>query len=208
MPGSDGRAAVAAVIGFAGSGSLTQGWVRLARAGILGAVSLLLATAGHIVGGGALPGAALLALTGGGLALIAVSLTGRRVKFATLFSVLALEQVLLHLLFHAASAGNGCTAVAMPGHGMTVATVCGTAAGAAAYGWSMVLGHTVAVLLTAWLMARGERWLWRVVDRIHAYAGARPARRRRAPAASIVTRTVGHGRITWLPAGARAPPVV
>jgi hypothetical protein len=189
--------------------ALTQGWVRLARAGIFGGSSLLLATAGHTVGGGALPGAGLLALTGVGSALVAVSLTARRVRFTALLAVLSVEQVLLHLVFHAATAAGGCAELAMPGHPMAASTVCGPAvSSSAAYGWSMLLGHVVAVVITAWLLARGERWLWRAVDRVHAYASVRPSRLRRALSVSIAFRAATRTRFTWLPAGPRAPPVV
>jgi hypothetical protein len=194
--------------------ALTQGWVRLARAGIFGGSSLLLATAGHTVGGGALPGAGLLALTGVGSALVAVSLTARRVRFTALLAVLSVEQVLLHLVFHAATAAGGCADLAMPGHTMAASTVCGPAVSSsavstsAAYGWSMLLGHVVAVVITAWLLARGERWLWRAVDRVHAYASVRPSRLRRALSASIAARAATRTRFTWLPASPRAPPVV
>jgi hypothetical protein len=189
--------------------ALTQGWVRLARAGIFGGSSLLLATAGHTVGGGALPGAGLLALTGVGSALVAVSLTARRVRFTALLAVLSVEQVLLHLVFHAATAAGGCAELAMPGHPMAASTVCGPAvSGSAAYGWSMLLGHVVAVVITAWRLARGERWLWRAVDRVHAYASVRPSRLRRAQSVSIAVRAATRTRFTWLPASPRAPPVV
>ena len=183
--------------------------MRLARAAVFGGMSLLLATAGHVAGGGALPGAALLTLTGVGLALVAVSLTTRRVRFAAVLSVLAVEQLLVHLLFHAATAGNGCADVVMPGHAMAATTVCGgTVSNGAAYGWSMLLGHAVAVLVSAWLLARGERWLWRAVDRIHGYASVRPTRFRRARTGAIVARTAGPASIAWLAVGSRAPPVV
>jgi hypothetical protein len=219
MPVSGGRALRRPVMGLVatdpgvtgstGSSSITQGPVRLARAAIFGGMSLLLATAGHLAGGGALPDAALLTLTGVGLALVAASLTARRVRFATVVSVLAVEQLLVHLLFHAASVGNGCADVVMPGHAMTATTVCGGAVSSgAADGWSMLLGHSVAVLVIAWLLARGERWLWRAVDRIHGYASVRPTRLRRARTGAILVRTAGPVRIASLSVGSRAPPLV
>ena len=60
---------------YAPAMTLTGGWARLARAGVFGGASLFLATAGHVVGGGTLPGAGLLALTAIGLALLSVTLT-------------------------------------------------------------------------------------------------------------------------------------
>ena len=61
---------------YAPAMTLTGGWARLARAGVFGGASLFLATAGHVVGGGTLPGAGLLVLTAIGLALLSVTLTG------------------------------------------------------------------------------------------------------------------------------------
>ena len=77
--------------------TLTRGWARLARAGVLGGASLFLATAGHVLGGGTLPGAGLLALTAVGLGLLAVTLTARRLRFGVLLAALGVEQLLLHL---------------------------------------------------------------------------------------------------------------
>lgn len=188
-----------------------QGWVRLARAGILGSASLFLATAGHEIGGGALPGAGLLAVTGVALALVSVSLTTRRLRFVPLLAVLGVQQLLLHLLFHAATASSACATVAMPGHPMTSAaastpvTACGPGA-AATTGWSMLLGHALAVLATAWLLAHGERWLWRVVERAHRYATARSSRRRHRRIVIVDTGAFALVEHCWSPAGPRGPP--
>lgn len=189
--------------------TLTGGWARLARAGVFGGASLFLATAGHVLGGGTLPGAGLLALTAVGLALVAVTLTARRLRFGVLLTALGVEQLLLHLLLHASTAASTCAAVAMPGHGMgaTAGTVCG-AGSAGTAGVPMLLGHALAVLATAWLLARGERWLWSAVDRIHRATGTTTARIRRprpvvvdAVAVFLVT---ARGVLT----GPRAPPVL
>lgn len=194
---------------YAPAMTLTGGWARLARAGVFGGASLFLATAGHVLGGGTLPGAGLLALTAIGLALLAVTLTARRVRFGVLLTALGVEQLLLHLLFHASTAATTCAAVAMPGHGMGAAggTVCGTGSASAA-GGSMLLGHALAVLATAWLLARGERWLWATVDRIHRSTGTTTARVRR-PRPAVVDAiafflVTARGVLT----GPRAPPVL
>lgn len=186
---------------------LTQGWVRLARAGVLGGASLFLATAGHVVGGGTLPGPGLLALLGVGLALIAVSLTARRLRFGMLLGLLAAEQLGMHLVLGAATATSACAGMSMPGHSMATSAVCGAGGATEAAGWSMLLGHTAAVLVTAWLLAAGERWLWRAVDRIHRYASARPTQSQRPRQVAVATRCAGSTRVRWLIAGPRAPPV-
>ena len=189
---------------YAPAMTLTGGWARLARAGVLGGASLFLATAGHVVGGGTLPGTGLLALTAVGLALLSVTLTVRRLRFGMLLAALALEQVLLHLLFHASTTAATCAAVAMPGHSMSTA-VCGTGT-ATATSWPMVLGHSVAVLATAWLLARGERWLWGVADRLHRYAAA-PGRVRRPRPVVVAVLATFQIPTRWVLAGPRAPPV-
>lgn len=189
----------------------TRGWVRLARAGVLGSSSLFLATAGHVTGGGILPGPALLAVLGGALALVSVSLTSRRLRFGLLLGLLAVEQAALHVILQAASAGSACVAV-MPGHAMATPMVCGgpptTPAAASMSGWGMVIGHGIALLATAWLIAAGERWLWRVVEQTYRRATARPTRTRRAYVAAPATFLQAPIRIGWLPAVPRGPPVV
>ena len=76
----------------------TRGWVRLARAGVLGSGSLFLATAGHVAGGGVLPGPGMLVVLGGVLALVSVSMTTRRLRFGLLLGLLTVEQFALHLI--------------------------------------------------------------------------------------------------------------
>jgi len=189
------------------SRELTRGWVRLARAGVLGGASLTLATAAHVLGGGVLPGTGLLAVAGMALALTAVSLTARQLRFGTLLAALGVEQLLLHLLFHASTTLGGCAPMVMPGHAMAPMNVCGDGTPATG-GWSMLVGHAAAVAATAWLLSRGERWLWRVVDRIHRCAAARPTRSRRTPQTPVVGISLVHVRLSYLPSGSRAPPVV
>ena len=190
---------------YAPAMTLTGGWARLARAGVFSGASLFLATAGHVVGGGTLPGAGLLALTAIGLAMLSVTLTVRRLRFGVLLASLGLEQLLLHLLFHASTTAATCASVIMPGHSMSSA-VCGSGTSTAA-SWPMVLGHALAVLATAWLLARGERWLWAVADRIHRYASSAPGpvRRPRPVVVAVVAAFLVPAR--WALTGPRAPPV-
>jgi hypothetical protein len=190
---------------YAPAMTLTGGWARLARAGVFGGASLFLATAGHVVGGGTLPGAGLLSLVAMGLALLSVTLTVRRLRFGVLLAALGLEQLLLHLLFHASTTAATCASVIMPGHTMSTA-VCGSGTSTAA-SWPMVLGHALAVLATAWLLAGGERWLWAVTDRIHRYAGAAPGRVRRPRPVVVAVLAAYLVSARWVLTGPRAPPL-
>jgi len=185
-----------------------RGWVRLARAGILGATSMLLATAGHVIGGGTLPPAGLLALVAGAVGLLAVSVTGRRLRLGPLLVVLGVEQIALHLLVHATATVSACTSVLMPAHGMTSTTVC-SAASASSGGWPMLGGHLLALLATAWLLARGEQWLWHAVERVRTYATVRPSlRRRRAEPPVLALLVAAPVAAGWSAAAPRGPPAV
>lgn len=157
---------------------------RALRVALLGGGSLLLATAAHLSGGGTLPGPGVLAVAAFVLGLVAVLLTRHRVRLPVLVAALVPQQVLLHVLFDTAAVAVGrCTPAEAAHHAMTVLT-CGPAHGMApmGYAWPMFVGHLVATLGTAWLLARGEAWCWRLVERVahaaYAAPGARPGRRR------------------------------
>ena len=89
-------------------GSPARGAVRAVRVGLLGATSMTLATTAHLVGGGPLPPAGVLVVSGLLVGLVAVTATARRCRFGVLVALLAVEQVLLHWLFSAAAAMTGC----------------------------------------------------------------------------------------------------
>lgn len=167
---------------------------RVARVGLLGGGSLALATAAHLSGGGSLPGPGVLLVAGFVLGLVALLLTRRRVRLPVVLAVLVPQQVLLHVLFDtAAAAVGGCTPVQAAHHAMTVLTCMPThGMGPMGYAWPMFVGHAVATLGTAWLLARGEAWCWRLVDRAvrAAYVApvARPRRRRPRPATVAAVR--------------------
>lgn len=171
-----------------------RGAVRASRAVLLGGSSLLLATAAHLAGGGTLPGTGVLTVAGFALGLLAVVLTRRRVRLPVLLAALVPQQLLLHLLFGTAAAVGGCG----PGqaHHAGSALTCMPAHGAVpmGYSWPMVVVHVVATLATAWLLARGEAWCWRLVARVahaaHTAAVRRPARRRPRPVTTALVRAL------------------
>lgn len=149
---------------------LAPGW-RAVRIAVLGGSSLALAVLAHIAGGGRLPASAVLAVTALVLGLVAVPLTMRRCRMRRLVPLLAAEQFAVHVLFSAAAAPPGCAAPAGSHHAVLVpctsgAPVAADLTAAAGHGWGMWLGHAVAVVATAWLLARGEHWLWRVAARL------------------------------------------
>jgi hypothetical protein len=169
---------------------------RALRVALLGGGSLLLATGAHLAGGGTLPGPGVLAVAGFVLGLVAVLLTRRRVSLPVLLAALVPQQVLLHVLFDTAAATlGGCTPVQAAHHAMTVLTCMPAhATGPMGYAWPMFVGHLVATLGTAWLLARAEAWCCRLVARVAqvAYVAPppRPARRRARPVTSVLVRTL------------------
>jgi hypothetical protein len=150
---------------------------RAARVAVLGAASLLLATSAHIIGGGALPSLGVLTLTALVLGLVAVPLTGRRCRTVVLIAVLGVQQFLLHLVFTAVAAQRGCEPIGLVATTHQLGVACAmnmpmdmpmTAAGPS---WPMILAHAAATAATAWLLARGEAWLWRTAEQVVRVAG-------------------------------------
>ena len=175
-----------------------DGLGRALRVALLGGGSLLLATAAHLSGGGALPGPGVLAVAAFVLGLVSVVLTARRVRLPVLVVALVPQQVLLHVLFDTAGAALGpgsCTPAQAAHHAMTVLTCMPSdAMGPMDYAWPMFTGHAVATLGTAWLLARGEAWCWRLVDRVaratYVSPTPRPGRHRPRPATAAVVRAL------------------
>ncbi len=185
--------------------------IRALRVVLLGGGSLLLATAAHLSGGGTLPGPGVLAVAAFVLGLVALLLTRRRVRLPVLVAALVPQQVLLHVLFDtAAAAAGGCTPVQAAHHAMTVLT-CMPAHGMGpmGYAWPMLVGHLVATLGTAWLLARGEAWCWGLVARVaqaaYAAPAARPRRRRPRPVTAALVRAAP--RRPRRPRLSRGPPL-
>lgn len=205
----------------------TSGRVRLLRAGLLGGLSLLLATGAHVAGGGTLPGAGVLTVAAVLLGLGAALVTARRCRFAVLAPLLSAQQVLLHILLGLAGGAahvqmaptvehlghlpaQGATATALD-PGSLYASTTGSAMDMASPGFAMVLAHLAATLATAWLLARGEAWLWRAADSVTTAAGLRCTVRGRRAAAVVRVGDVASRRwecCAWLIAAPRGPPAV
>jgi hypothetical protein len=174
---------------------------------------MLLATGAHLVGGGRSPSPGLLLVTTFLVGLTAVSVTARRVGLGTLLAVLGLEQLLLHELFDAAAmSAAGCTPV-LGNHGAAMASCVigghpsGSASTMSGASFTMLLAHLVATVATAWVLARGEQWLWALCDRAVRAATCSPNRRIRRPRAPrpVLEPTLRvAGRRT--PAAPRGPP--
>jgi hypothetical protein len=151
---------------------VARGALRGVRAAVLAASALALASTAHVAAGGGLPSLPLLALLAVPVVWGAVALTVRPLGPVALTLGLGGAQVLLHEALMALSTGacgapqagtaamagmagmhggvaapTGCVAHAMPAVGTS----------AAATGTAMLLAHAVATVLTALVLARGER---------------------------------------------------
>jgi hypothetical protein len=196
---------------------------RAVRVAALGATSLLLATSAHAVGGGDLPALGVLVVTAIVLGLVAVPLTARRCRTGVLLAVLGVQQTLLHLLFSSAAARPGCDPSGLEAAAHQLGAACGMhsagpmgvqstgpMADAGITSWTMIVAHIVATVATAYLLGRGEAWLWRTAEQaIRAALGSLTGR-----LADVRPRLIISWRMPpWIapayePAAPRGPPAV
>lgn len=162
------------------------GLVRLARAGVLTGLVVLLTVVAHRLGGGTAPGALPLVVLGVLLWPLALYATRRRVGPAALLTGLAGGQLLGHGLLSWLGGSGAHTSASVSldclqhaAHGVSTACASGTlqgsvtaltaAAGGHAHSASgsslLMLGaHAVATVVAALVLARGEQVLWRVLE--------------------------------------------
>jgi len=145
------------------------GLLRLTRAAFFAVSAVGLASAAHLAAGDDV--SASIALFSTPAVMIVINrLAARRRGPVSLFLSMGLTQIVLHLAFMATAIGPACAPSAMTagtaidGHHLTVA--CQPMSGHAAMVgefWpapSMLLAHTVAMLLLVLLLARGETAVW------------------------------------------------
>lgn len=143
---------------------------RLFRTGLIGSVVLGLAVGGHLAGGGQLPALAVLAALCAVAVVPVAALTRFRLSFPALTGVLGAGQLWLHWAFDALSAGAPppVPMALLAGHANhhtghavheTLAVAGAAPTHAAAPDWLMFASHAVATLVTALLLAWGERAL-------------------------------------------------
>jgi hypothetical protein len=192
--------------------ALTGRW-RLTRVGVLGTTSLGLAVMAHSAGGGHLPQPGVLVVAAVLLGLVAVPLTARRRQTPGLIALIAVEQVLLHMTFTTAVVAGvkpGQLISGGPHHG----TIDAISPAAAHHGavlvpdWQMLVFHGLAVLATAWLLARGEAWLWRTADRVVRAAFVAPSglASRRPRHVRVPAHRSAEVRLAYATAAPRGPP--
>jgi hypothetical protein len=146
---------------------------RLFRSGLIGSVVLGLAAGGHLAGGGQLPEPAILAALCAVTMVPVAALTRFRLALPVLIGLLGGGQAWLHWAFDAMSAGTpAAVSPAMlsehAGHAPAALShealmLAGPAHGSVPDGL-MFTAHAVATLVTALLLARGERALAALAD--------------------------------------------
>lgn len=156
------------------------GALRGLRAGLLGVVCVVLALAGHLLGGGRAPSAWAVLILALPMAGVCLALTARRRGAASLGAVVAGSQLVLHEALMWFQAGAACTGPADVhahlGHHAAAVTGCLPMAGMSpGRSWLpagpaatalMVLGHVLAAAVTTLVLAHGEALLWRLWHRL------------------------------------------
>lgn len=170
---------------------------RLFRTGLIGSVVLSLAVGGHLAGGGLLPAFSVLAALCGVTMIPIAALTRSRLSFPVLNGLIGAGQLWLHWAFEALSAGNPPTvpAAMLASHGdhlhraathvVSETLAVSARAHALAPESLMFASHAAATLVTALLLARGERALEIVAGWLE------PLLRRPEPAAILPDRVPG-----------------
>ena len=192
-----------------------------------------LALLAHVTAGGARPGWPVTLMLTLLLGVTGLALTHRRRRFGSLLAPLLAAQVGLHWVLSMTDVATptgrlaaGCDGLLVTGHqhsgcsasaASTAAADLATAtmggAGPAPLPMAtlsplMVVAHLLATVATAWLLARGEAWLWRAMDwLVPALVRRRRPRRvpRRVAAGLAATAPPGPGRRG--PGCPRGPPV-
>lgn len=189
----------------------TLGSARIVRAGVLGTATLALTASAHLFGGGRLPEPWVLVFVALATGALATAMTAGRCRLIPLIAALGGMQFVVHTLFGAMSGPTLHAPGAMSSTDYLAAAVCGTMAtgGASHFGVTMLLGHGIATLATAALLARGEAWLFSLTDRIVQLANPRVSSFACKAAARIVGPVrAGHGVERHRADAPRGPPAL
>jgi hypothetical protein len=135
---------------------------RLARAAVVGGTTVFLAAAAHVVGGGALPDplvvVGILVLT----LVPTIALAGRKISAVGMLGMLGAGQLGLHVSFDAlsVSAASAPPPSASHVHVLTALSTPSASEHLHADSALMLVGHILATVATALVLARGEQALW------------------------------------------------
>ena len=188
----------------------TAGPWRLARVAGLGIAAYGLAVGAHVGAGGGLPGWPASVMLTALLGVLGVAFTTRRRRLPALLGALTAAQVVLAR--HPLAAGRA-RVVVWPGGRRSprrdsscdpsVATTGSVAM--AMPSLPMLLAHLAATAVTAWVLARGEAWLWRTLQGVLAVPVA--VRIGATPRVWVLQREAARSTTRWIrPDAPRGPP--
>ncbi|MQA94985.1 MAG: hypothetical protein GEV11_10165 [Streptosporangiales bacterium] len=142
--------------------------LRRIRGGVLAATCTLLALVGHLLGEGGMPPLSALVVIGAVIGAVSVTLARHRGTFLGVFSVIGWSQLAFHFAFEVAERAHPLAAHA---HAYGAAPPV-LSTGGVLGGWGMALGHELAAVVAAGLLAYGESALWRLLRLVfHALFG-------------------------------------
>lgn len=180
--------------------------MRAGRATLLTALVITLAAAAHASAGGALIGPIPFVTLMAMLAPLGWYAVRTRLSARHLVVLLGAGQLLVHGLITAMQPTGGGGAARPMAHHPVLVDGSSALPTASASSWAMWLAHIAATLATAWVLARGEAALWRVIARLVPTL-SRPLVRL-TPFLRIAARPrTGVSRTLRRPLGARGPPL-
>ena len=188
----------------------TAGPWRLARVAGLGIAAYGLAVGAHVSAGGGLPGWPASVMLTALLGVLGVAFTTRRRRLPALLGALTAAQVVLHVILSLLDApAPSCGLVAVSHHVATSScdpSVATTGSVAMAMpSLPMLLAHMAATAVTAWVLARGEAWLWRTLQGVLALPVA--VRIGATPRVWVLHRDEPRSTTLWIrPDAPRGPP--
>ena len=188
----------------------TAGPWRLARVAGLGIAAYGLAVGAHVAAGGGLPGWPAGLMLTALLGVLGVAFTTRRRRLPALLGALTAAQVVLHVILSLLDAPESSCGLVAVGHHVATSSCDPSAATTGSVAMAMpslpmLLAHLAATAVTAWVLARGEAWLWRTLQGVLAVPVA--VRIGATPRVWVLQREAARSTTRWIrPDAPRGPP--
>ena len=175
----------------------------------LGSAAYGLGVGAHVSAGGGWPGWPVSVMLAALLGVLGVSFTTRRRRLPALLGALTATQAVLHVLLALMDGpASSCSVVAAGHHAAMASCDPSVATGSPAMvmpSLPMLAAHLAATAATAWLLARGEAWLWRTLRGLLVVPA--PVRIVATPRVRVLNREAVRPRIRWArPDAPRGPP--
>ncbi|HYQ34066.1 MAG TPA: hypothetical protein VEQ83_12695 [Lapillicoccus sp.] len=188
----------------------TAGRWRLARVAGLGIAAYGLAVGAHVSAGGGWPGWPVSVMLVALLGVLGVAFTMRRRRLPALFGVLTGAQVVLHVILSMLDVPASSCGLVSVGHHVATSSCDPSVATTGSVAMAMpslpmLAAHLAATAVTAWVLARGEAWLWRTLQGVLAVPVA--VRIGATPRVCVLHREAVRSTTRWVrPDAPRGPP--